>query len=150
MLFKGFDTPYKIGAKRTAGLAAFDLPFPLRNGDMSGVAEFDLDFEGEGMAGYGSSSELSTSHLVRSELYDSRLSNSSSAFNDWEFDEAGRVTRNERNFPAYVRVVDFVGGIIDSKDPDELEVRLDSSRALKGEAGRVGREGVRSNALIFS
>lgn len=87
---------------------AFDFPFPLLNGDISGVAEVDFDLEGEGMGGYGSSSELSTSHLLRSELYDSRASDSSSAVNALAVD-GGKVTRNERNWPAYVRVAGLAG-----------------------------------------
>lgn len=79
----------------------------------------ESDREGDtiGYGGYGSSSELSTPHRVRREEYDSRVEYSSSSSSTppgkRELDaarfEAGMATRNERDLPAYVRVVTGTG-----------------------------------------
>ena len=94
ILFSGFIVP--IGASREAFRRLFD-------GEALGDAE--LDGDARETFGYGSSSELSTPQRERSELYDSRESNSSSRLSipcETRFDEfaTGKGTRNERKLPA--------------------------------------------------
>lgn len=87
---------------------------------------------------------MSTSQRLRNELYDSRVSNSSSSFIVCEFD-GGRVTKNERNCPAYVLVIGLEdAGRRGSAGGASFEVDATISRVLEGEEGIVGREGVRS------
>lgn len=70
-------------------------------------------------------------------------------------DDAGRVIRKERYFPAYVRVVDdvTVGKIVGlDKDKDELSTPLDDNRSgVREDEGdeddRFGRDEVRSMPL---
>ena len=83
-----------------ASTEVFRRPF---DGETLGDAELDVD--AKEAFGYGSSSELSTPQRERSELYDSRVSNSSSRLSipcESRFDvfAPGKGTRNERKLPA--------------------------------------------------
>ena len=94
ILLSGFIVP--IGASKEVFRRLFD-------GETLGDAELNVD--SRETFGYGSSSELSTPQRERSELYDSRESNSSSRLPipcDTRFDvfATGKGTRNERKLPA--------------------------------------------------
>jgi hypothetical protein len=94
ILLSGFIVP--IGASKEV----FKRPF---DGETLGDAELGVD--ARETFGYGSSSELSTPQRERSELYDSRESNSSSRLSipcETRFDvfATGKGTRNERKLPA--------------------------------------------------
>ena len=152
MLFK--DIPLGMGSGLAGAALAF--PFPLRDGDTSGVVAldlFDLDGDGEN-SGYGSSSELSTPQRLRSELYDSRVSSSSSSsvvgIEPFGTEDFGNETRKDRNPPAYVLVTDLLEPWVrrESKGADALDVDATLSVSLEGVVGNIGREGVLSRALV--
>lgn len=119
------------------------LALPLRDGEASGVAVKDPAGE---TCGYGSSSELSTPHRSRRELYDSLVSNSFSSSKIWDCcveEEDGTFTRNERYLPAYVRVLgdSAAGGRTGRSAEDDLD---ENGTGLEGDDGRLGNENVRS------
>lgn len=97
---------------------------------------------------------MSTPHLFRSELYDSRVSSSSSSMvvERGSFGvEEGKGTRNDLNCPAYVRVMGILelGAMSGRIDAVDFDVDAVYSSYLDGE-GRFGREGVRSNVVSWS
>lgn len=113
--------------------------------------ESDREGEAIGYGGYGSSSELSTPHRVRREEYDSRVEYSSSSSSTppgkRELDaarfEVGMATRNERDLPAYVRVVTGTGR--GGGGGDNISWALDAREYFGGEEeSRFGKDGVRS------
>jgi hypothetical protein len=94
---------------RPLGYCSFSFPFPLVEcfvGECAGEWDWELEGEGEREVGCGSSSELSTPHLVRRSVYDSRVSEVScvcargSRSPSGGREEVGREMRNERDLPA--------------------------------------------------